>query len=238
MSLRNNLSRYPKELFTKRGTGNKVVLVYESSVAEEARSIAGLLGTLHASGTIRKWQDVAILFRSVRNHSDTYIEELISQGIPLQILGKASLFEQAYVRDLCDLLSFLGNAKSWGDIAVRCESMQLATSTTSALEKYAGVLTDLRSINDFRRIGIVETLDVTRLMQLADLKRSVLGKQIESVQKVFHNLLGSVGLVEIAEKEDREKSSLTWVNSAALWGSTIRNVCRESFRDSSSGWTF
>ncbi len=96
--------------------------------------------------------------------------------------------------------------------------MHLATSTTSALEKYVGVLTDLRTLDDFRKIGIVETYDVTRLMQLVDLKRSVLGKQIESVQKVFHILLGSVGLVEVAEKEDKREELLNLGEFSRLVG--------------------
>jgi len=86
-----NPARFEKDLFTRRGPGSDVLLVYERSVEEEAAALVDLLRRLHSAGKIRRWNDVVLLLRSVRSYAAAYVDALRAAGIPLVVVGDATL---------------------------------------------------------------------------------------------------------------------------------------------------
>jgi len=103
-----NPARFAKDLFTRRGPGSDVLLVYERSVGEEATALADLLRRLHSAGKIRRWNDVVLLLRSVRSYAAAYADALRAAGIPVVVAGDATLFERDDVQQLVNLFTFLG----------------------------------------------------------------------------------------------------------------------------------
>ncbi len=183
-----NPARFQKDLFTLRGTGSDVLLAYEHSVAEEAAAIARLLRNLHETGRIRRWSDVTFLLRSVKSYAKEYRLALEAEGIPVCVIGDATLFERQDVDELYNLFSFLGTKKPWGDVRVRCSLMGWGDATCAALQAYTGSLLDLESEDDVRGIG-VDASDCPRLAQLIALKRRVQAKEHASLLEVFYALL-------------------------------------------------
>lgn len=139
----NNQARFPKDLFTTRGAGSDIVLMYEHAVAEEAAAIARLLKGLRAAGKVHRLGDVAVLLRSVRSYSEDYVRALASQGIPVSVIGEPGFFARDDISQMCDLFHFLGATKPWGDVHVRCSLMGLEERTADALKTYSGSLADI-----------------------------------------------------------------------------------------------
>jgi len=189
----NNPARFDKDLFTMRGTGSDILLVYEHSVAEEAAALAGLLRRLYDAGKIRRWGDVALLLRSVRSFAKDYLPALQDEGIPAYVVGDASFFEREDIEQLYNLFNFLGASKPWGDIHIRCSLMDLDSSTCAALEAYKGNLSDVADDAGLRQIGVTNDGDRRRLLDLLSLKQRVQAKQHDSFLEVFYDLLAIAG---------------------------------------------
>jgi DNA helicase-2/ATP-dependent DNA helicase PcrA len=196
----NNQARFPKDLFTTRGKGSDIVLIYEHSVAKEAASIARFLGSLRTAGKVRRWNDVAILLRSVRSHSGDYVQALASEEIPLNVIGAAGFFERGDVIQLINLFHFLGATKPWGDVHVRCALMDLSDDTVKALAAHKGDLMELESEEELRSIGIKNTADRKKVFSLLALKRKTRAKKHESILSVFYELLAVTGYVPKCQK--------------------------------------
>ena len=196
----NNPARFPKDLFTMRGSGSDVLLVYERSVSDEAAAIAALLSRLHATGRIRRWSDVAFLLRSVKAYAKDYLAALQAEGIPAYVIGDATLFERDNVNDLYNLFHFLGATKPWGDVHIRCSLMGWDEATCAALQTFKGNLTDLEDENALRAIGIEDANDRRRAMELIKLKRRVQAKEHTSLLEVFYDLLAITGHVARSEE--------------------------------------
>ncbi len=198
-----NPARYPKELFTRRGPGSDVVLIYRRTAEEEAAAVTALLQRLRQAGKIRRWSDVAVLLRSVRSYADPYVQAMAAAGIPCLVTGDATFFERDEIAQLYRLLSFLAASKPWGDIYVRQSVVGLSAETCEALAQYDG---DLRAVADddsLCRIGVRNPDDRQRLLALLRLKERVLAGRHRSLIWVFHRLLAATGYFARCEREGR-----------------------------------
>jgi DNA helicase-2/ATP-dependent DNA helicase PcrA len=195
-----NPARFEKELFTQRGPGSDVLLVYEHSVGEEAAALVDLLQRLHYGGKIRRWSDVVLLLRSVRSYAAPYVEALRGAGIPAVVLGDASLFERGHVRQLVNLFTFLGATKPWGDVHVRQPILGLDEGTVAALKAFSGYLLDGDGDDELRDIGIASPVDRRKLLALIALKRRVQAKRHTCLLEVFYRLLAITGYPSLCER--------------------------------------
>jgi DNA helicase-2/ATP-dependent DNA helicase PcrA len=199
--IENNPARYPKDLQTKRGPGSDVLLVYEHNATEEAQAVAGLIERLHHIGRIKRYGDVVILLRSVRSYSDPYVENLQVRGIPYQVTGDASLFKREEVSQLYDLFNFLGTSKDWGDKYLRHPLFGLSQAACEELKAYKGSLLGLTREDELEALGILNTSDKDKLLDLLALKRRVLSQEHTSGLEVFYELIttaGCIGRFELA----------------------------------------
>jgi DNA helicase-2/ATP-dependent DNA helicase PcrA len=98
-----NSSRFEpdKRLWTDKGAGIPVELHLCAGTEDEAVAIVdairGLAG--EESGTGRRWNDVAILYRK-HKHRDAIVARLRDEDIPYTVVGGLSLFEAPEIRDL------------------------------------------------------------------------------------------------------------------------------------------
>jgi DNA helicase-2/ATP-dependent DNA helicase PcrA len=194
-----NPARFEKSLFTQRGPGSDVLLVYERSVDEEAAALAGLLHRLHGAGKVRRWSDVVILLRSVRSYAASYTDALRAAGIPVVVTGDATLFQRDDVGQLVNLFTFLGATKPWGDVHVRQPVMNLDEATVAALQAFPGSLLDLDETG-WQEIGVTSPADRRKLSALLALKRRVQAREHPSLLAVFYDLLAITGYAARCER--------------------------------------
>jgi DNA helicase-2/ATP-dependent DNA helicase PcrA len=187
-----NPARFEKDLFTQRGPGSDVLLVYQCSVGEEADAIVGLLQRLHATGKIRRWGDVVLLLRSVKSYAEPYVNALQAAGVPAVVIGDATLFERDDIKQLVNLFTFLGATKNWGDVHARQSILALAEDTVGALKDFRGYLFNLDDAG-LQEIGITSSADRVKLLALLALKRQVQAKQHNSLLEVYYDLLAITG---------------------------------------------
>jgi DNA helicase-2/ATP-dependent DNA helicase PcrA len=199
--INHNPMRFPKDLQATRGLGSDVLLVYEHSATEEARSVINLIRRLYDAGRIKQFGDVVILLRSVKSYAGSYIEALSAQGIPYQVIGDASLFERQEIAQIYDLFNFLGTTKAWGDKYLRDPIVGLSEGACKVLKGYKDSLYDLfgedRTACDqaLENIGVEEGRDRTCLLRLLGLKRKVQAQEHQSILEIFYDLLAATGCV-------------------------------------------
>jgi DNA helicase-2/ATP-dependent DNA helicase PcrA len=198
-----NPARFEKELFTRRGPGSDVLLVYERSVDEEATALAGLLRRLHDAGKIRRWRDVVLLLRSVRSYAAPYAEALRAAGIPAVVVGDAALFERDDVQQMVNLFTFLGATRPWGDVHARQPILELDGETVAALQAFPGYLLDVDDDASLREIGVASPADRRKLLALLALKRRVQAKEHTCLLEALYELLAIAGYAARCEQAGR-----------------------------------
>jgi len=201
-----NPARYPKDLFTRRGPGSDVVLVYRRTADEEAMAVADLLKRLREAGKIRRWSDVALLLRSARSYAEPYVTAFAAAGIPHMVTGDATFFERDDIAQLYRLFSFLGASKPWGDVHLRQPIVGLSAETCQALQEYKDNLLDVAGDAGLRGIGVRDAGDRERLLALLKLKKRVQDGQHNSLPEAFYSLLAATGYFARCEREGLEEA--------------------------------
>ena len=98
----NNLGRKPKELWTDRGHGDKIVRYHADDEVDEAQWVTREIARLHDGGTMR-WADLAVFYRT--NAQSRVLEEhLARHGIPYKVIGGTRFYDR---REIKDALAYL-----------------------------------------------------------------------------------------------------------------------------------
>ena len=106
----NNLGRKPKDLWTDKSAGDKIVLYRADDEVDESAWIISELERLHQHGTLR-WSDVAIFYRA--NAQSRIVEErLASASIPYRVVGGTRFYDR---REAKDALAYLRAAVNRSD---------------------------------------------------------------------------------------------------------------------------
>jgi DNA helicase-2/ATP-dependent DNA helicase PcrA len=104
-----NKFRVPKNLFSQKESGPKIILFEASNEDEEASFIAEMTGRLKADG--EELQNIAVLYRT--NFQSRVIEEkMLGANIPYQVIG-VKFYER---REIKDALAYLKAALSPDDL--------------------------------------------------------------------------------------------------------------------------
>jgi DNA helicase-2/ATP-dependent DNA helicase PcrA len=202
-----NPARLDKALLTKRGIGSDILLIYEKTAVEEAEAVANLLQKIREQGKIQRWNDVAILLRSVRSYSEPYLSALAAAGIPSAVIGVGGFFEREDIAQLYDLLvRFLGAGKEWGDRFIRESIVGLDISTVDALKEHKENLLESASGKGLKEIGVKNAEDRSKLLALLDLKQRVQSKKHSSLLAVFYELLAITGCFAHLVEESRDEA--------------------------------
>ena len=196
-----NPARFPKRLYTVRGPGSDVLLVYERTAQEEAAAVVNFLRRLYEAGKIARYGDVAILLRSVRSYAGPYLEALRGAGIPYHVTGDAGFFEREEISQLYDLFAFLGATKPWGDRFLRHPLVGLKPETCAALRAYKEDLRTVATEAGLESIGVRDEKDQHKILALLDLKQRVQAREHDSLLEVFYDLLAATSCVARFELE-------------------------------------
>jgi len=196
-----NPARYEKNLFTARGAGSDVLLVYQRTAAEEANQVVSLIERLYRAGRIRNYGDVALLLRSVRSYAEAYADALARGRIPFVVIRDGGFFHLDYIAQLRDLLTFLGATKPWGDKHVRHDIVGLSNDTREALKNFKADLITVNSAEALANLGVEDANDRHILLALLSLKTQVQKRRYQSLLQVFYQLLAAIGYFAHCERE-------------------------------------
>ena len=102
--IRNNIGRKGKELWTKKGDGDRLELYYADNENEEAQFVASTIMTSFSHGA--NWRDHAVLYRM--NAQSNQLEFAFKRsGIPYRVIGGTRFFDHAEVKDMLAYLSVI-----------------------------------------------------------------------------------------------------------------------------------
>ena len=97
-----NVGRKPKELWTDKGEGEKIVRYHADDESDEAQFVANELAKMHDHDHMR-WGDMAVFYRT--NSMSRVIEEfLVRVGIPYKVVGGTRFYDR---REIKDALAYL-----------------------------------------------------------------------------------------------------------------------------------
>ena len=103
----NNLSRKPKDLWTSKGSGERLVRYVAEDEHDEGAWMADEVRRLHREGGYR-WGDVAVFYRT-NAQSRAIEEELVRRDIPYKVVGGARFYERREVKDMLAYLQAIAN---------------------------------------------------------------------------------------------------------------------------------
>ena len=103
----NNIGRKPKDLWTDRTQGDRIVRFQGEDEAVEAAWIVGEMASRHQQGDCR-WGDIAVFFRT--NAQSRVIEEtLVGAGIPYKVIGGTRFYDRREIKDAVAYLRSIVN---------------------------------------------------------------------------------------------------------------------------------
>ena len=103
----NNVMRKPKDLWTSRVGGDKVVHYEAEDEHDEGEFVAHEITRLRRSQGYR-WGDVAVFYRT-NAQSRAIEEELVSQNVPYRVIGGARFYERREIKDMLAYLHAIAN---------------------------------------------------------------------------------------------------------------------------------
>ena len=102
-----NVGRKPKDLWTDKGAGEKIVRYHADDESDEAQFVANELAKLHDHDHMR-WGDMAVFYRT--NSMSRVIEEfMVRVGIPYRVVGGTRFYDRREVKDAIAYLRAIVN---------------------------------------------------------------------------------------------------------------------------------
>jgi DNA helicase-2/ATP-dependent DNA helicase PcrA len=92
----NNLARKPKELWTDKGHGDRIVRHYATDEVDEARWVCRELARLHEGAT--RWDEMAVFYRT-NAQSRVLEDQLIRAAVPYRVVGGTRFYDRREVKD-------------------------------------------------------------------------------------------------------------------------------------------
>ena len=204
--IRCNVARSDKNLCCVRNElKNDILLVHQSTAKEEAEAVVDILQKLISVGIIKQYRDVAVLFRSVKSYAEPYLESLRKNRIPHLVTRDGRFFERTDVSEICQLFTYIGANKPWGDKFLRCSLMKFTEDTNDVLKQFKQ---DLKSINceeELKEIDVKDEQDRNKIWAMITLKKKVQNREHKSLLEVLYEILRISGYFrEIVAERDTE----------------------------------
>jgi len=92
-----NLGRKPKDLWTEKDGGDRIVRFQGDDESEEAGWVVSEIARLHDQGDLR-WDEVAVFYRT--NAQSRILEEhLVRLGLPYKVIGGTRFYDRREIKD-------------------------------------------------------------------------------------------------------------------------------------------
>ena len=152
----NNYGRKPKELWTDKSGGDKIVMYRADDEVDEAAWIIGELQRLHGQGGLR-WSDVAIFYRA--NAQSRILEErLAGVSVPYRVVGGTRFYDRREVKDALAYLRAVVNPADEVSLkrVLNVPKRGIGDSSVTRLDQYANSngVPFYEALNDWPEVGI------------------------------------------------------------------------------------
>ncbi|MFP5310499.1 MAG: DNA helicase PcrA [Actinomycetes bacterium] len=201
----NNARRKPKDLWTDRGAGPRLVRYHADDEHDEAAWIAEEVERLRREDEVG-FDDVALLYRT--NAQSRVLEEVfVRVGTPYRVIGGVRFYERREVKDVLAYARLLVNPAD--DVSARrvinVPRRGIGQRTEEALERHArreGVpfLEACRAAEHVPDLGPRAVASVTAFVDLLDLLRT-LGEEGTSVPDLIEEIWTRTGYMEELQAE-------------------------------------
>ena len=242
--IRNNLGRKPKNLWTDRQGGDKVVVYQADSEHDEAYFIAREIRQSREANR-RRYGDHAILYRT--NAQSRVIEEvLIKSEIPYQIVGGIRFYERKEIKDVLAYLRLVSNPdddisllriinvprRGIGDTTVEKLAAESGRRGLSIFRLLADHLDELditarakASLSEFRELilnlhAMLEYLSVTELtekmLEMTEYRLELQRENTLESRSRLENIDEFLSVTQEFEKRSEDKSLVAFLTDMAL----------------------
>jgi DNA helicase-2/ATP-dependent DNA helicase PcrA len=106
----NNADRRPKQLWSEKGAGDRIVRYHAEDERDEASWVVRTMQHLHDTDN-QRWRDIAVFYRT--NAQARVVEEaLIRHGVPYKVVGGTRFYDR---REIKDAMAYLRAVVNPGD---------------------------------------------------------------------------------------------------------------------------
>lgn len=151
---------------------------YGKNESEVAKLLAYFIKNLHKKKIIKNLSDIALLFRSVKNHALPLIEELRAQDISIEVIGSSEFFKHKITLDMINIAFFLfGKEESdieRNDNLIDNYFVQFSTNTEKILQsnKIDKFLMCYK-IAELKILGITDSTDLDKFEKLKKINTKI-----------------------------------------------------------------
>ncbi|MBU0459565.1 MAG: ATP-dependent helicase [Nanoarchaeota archaeon] len=187
---------FEKKIFTNNPNFSKPLTLNSSTSEEEGKNIVEWIKNLVKNNNV-KYEDIAILFKSVKFHSAEIIDELEKNEIPFITTGDSSLLTQDEVIDMLVLMLYVNSyepndyQKEWlfQNNILESEFLELSKDTIEKLSKDIDIykLLDSFDYDKLEKLKIGKE-DIDKLIALKNLKKQQTRNGVSQL-RLFYKVL-------------------------------------------------
>ena len=201
-----------KILESRRRKGEKIKIINSYDSDSTAKETIELIKSLKNKNIIKKYSDVSLLFRSLKNHSEEFIKYLKKYEIPYVTYGDGNFLEREEIQTIIYLISYVTQVLNsdnkfskwtwWKKDIFLTDFFNFSSSTKRVITFGGFQLYDLHSLEDFYSQGFTNDEDIKILQSLNHL-RSDVEKEMDtfgdlingkySLLKIFYKILNYTG---------------------------------------------
>ncbi|MHB1089974.1 MAG: 3'-5' exonuclease, partial [Ilumatobacteraceae bacterium] len=215
----NNENRKPKDLWTDKGAGNKIIRYFANDEFDESQWVTSRLKHLHDQEH-RAWNELAVFYRT--NAQSRVLEEsLVYAGMPYKIIGGTRFYDRREVKDAMAYLRCAANPNDEINLKriINVPKRGIGDTSIAKLDAYSadnGVSFSiaLRRVNDAGVSGAA-VRGLTSFVVLIDELSARLG---EGPGPVLRHALATSGYMKELESEGTVESAGRLENLAELIG--------------------
>ena len=216
----NNFGRKPKDLWTDKSTGDKIVLYRADDEVEEAAWVVGELQRQHEQGTLR-WSEVAIFYRA--NAQSRIIEErLASASIPYRVVGGTRFYDRREIKDALAYLRAIVNPADEVSLkrVLNVPKRGIGDSSITKLDQYAASygISFSEALNSWPEAGISGPAK-KGLANFTELINQLSNRTQEGPAEIIHQVLERSGYISELRDERSIEAEGRLENLAELIGS-------------------
>ena len=214
----NNTQRVSKNLYSNKGTGEKITLFEALDEGHEAKFIARTISSNSTSKT--NYEDFSILYRT--NAQSRAIEEaLIAEGIPYKILGGLKFYDRKEIKDIIAYLKLVYNTSDSQSLKriINVPKRSIGATTVSKVE-------ELASQNNIAVYDVIENIDLYEELagktgiKLREFSQIIKKLQIAREKYPLHEfityVLDETGYLKELKEEDSEEAEARILNLQEL----------------------
>jgi len=177
--------------------GPSAIFMHAETAADEASAVVRLLVRWREVGVIKRYDEVALLFRSVKYHAGDYLTALDRHAVPYTVAADGGFFDREDVLQLRDLFTFCGWKHRWDPKFLEGKLLELDPLTLDAVRRFDGDPADWTVEQVLEGLAIRRSGDRAVLRELGDLRRRTLEGELDrDLLRLFYELLRASGYLE------------------------------------------